>query len=183
KNALLKVRLIKRNNATSSDWSQDIGGKLACPTRLKTELRGLPDCAIRQAGSSETTFGRKHGPCPQGIPLLGYGRTNADKLEGIRHRITQSHGDLFRVRKSDQLLRQRIEVTTSSTLKNLRFAYASTAIRLDAGQILNLLDSQFVQCNYALNGNEINDTFNLENDLFYNLNFMFTTGYRTNTVN
>src|SRR5207244_2771183 len=97
KNALLKVRLIKRNNATSSDWSQDIGGKLACPTRLKTELRGLPDWAIRQAGSSETTFGRKHGPCPQGIPLLGYGRTNADKLEGIRHRISQSHGDLFRV--------------------------------------------------------------------------------------
>src|SRR5207249_3088962 len=42
-----------------------------------------------------------------------------------------------------------IEVTNSSTLKNLRFAYASTAIRLDSGQTLNLWDSQFVKCSLA----------------------------------
>ena len=58
-----------------------------------------------------------------------------------------------------------IEVT-GNTLQNLRFAFADTAIRLDAQQTLNLLDSQFVHCNLALNGNDHNDTFNLENDLF-----------------
>src|SRR5439155_17669335 len=76
-----------------------------------------------------------------------------------------------------------IEINTSSTLKNLRFAYASTALRLDSSKTLNLLDSQFVNCNLALNGNDNFDTFNLENDLFYNLNFMFSTAYQTNKAN
>src|SRR5207249_8760529 len=76
-----------------------------------------------------------------------------------------------------------IEVTASSTLKNLRFAYASTAISLDSGQTLNLLDSQFVKCSLALNGNDHNDTFNLENDLFYDLYALFSTAYHTNTLN
>ena len=49
--------------------------------------------------------------------------------------------------------------------------------------MLSVLDSQFVQCDHALNGNDNYDTFNLENDLGYNLNFFFATAYQNNTVN
>src|SRR5437879_4986827 len=62
---LLNVRLMKRNSATSSDWSQCIAATVAWNAELKTELRG-PENSQARKGHNErnslSSIGWRRGP-------------------------------------------------------------------------------------------------------------------------